>query len=219
MRSWALVVFGIILSSLIVSSLIYQHQMRSSPSPAPSASPLTSPFPIPSISVSPAPELSPSPNVNNPDQPDLTADANGLSRATVVLNTSQGIIKFKFYSNDAPQTVKRFVELIQSGFYNGLSFHRVIPKFVIQSGDPTGRGSGGSGEKIKAEFNERKHVEGTIAMARGEDINSADSQFYISLGEHPHLDHKYTVFGQVTEGIDVAKSIKVGDKILSVTIQ
>jgi cyclophilin family peptidyl-prolyl cis-trans isomerase len=111
------------------------------------------------------------------------------------------------------------VELINQGFYNGLAFHRVEPDFVIQGGDPLGSGMGGSGTKLKAEFNTRKHVEGTVAMARARDPDSADSQFYISLGTHPHLDRNYTVFGQVIEGIDVARKIRVGDKMTSVVIQ
>ena len=150
---------------------------------------------------------------------DLNTDSSGLSKATVVLTTTKGVIKYKFYSKDAPKTVARMVELIQQGFYNGLTFHRVVPGFVIQGGDPSGNGTGGSGQKLPAEFNERRHVEGTVAMARAADPNSADSQFYISLGRHPHLDRSYTVFGQVTEGQDVAKQIAVGDRMTSVTIE
>ena len=129
------------------------------------------------------------------------------------------MIKFKFYSNDAPKTVKRILELIHKGFYSGLTFHRVIPGFIIQGGDPLGNGTGGSGQKLDAEFNGHKHIEGAVAMARAADPNSADSQFYISLGTHPHLDRNYTVFGQVIEGFDVAKKIKIGDKISSIIVQ
>ena len=111
------------------------------------------------------------------------------------------------------------IELIGKGFYNGLTFHRVVPGFVIQGGDPVGNGTGGSGQKMKAEFNNRRHLEGTLAMARAADPDSADSQFYICLGTLPHLDHNYTVFGQVVEGMDVARMIKVGDKMLSFSIQ
>jgi cyclophilin family peptidyl-prolyl cis-trans isomerase len=149
----------------------------------------------------------------------LNTDSNGLSQATVVLTTTKGVIKYKFYAKDAPKTTARIVELIQQGFYNGLTFHRVVPGFVIQGGDPIGNGTGGSGQKLSAEFNERRHLEGTVAMARAADPNSADSQFYISLGRHPHLDRSYTVFGQVTEGMDVAKQIAVGDRMTSVTIE
>lgn len=151
--------------------------------------------------------------------PDLTIDSNGLSKATATLTTPKGVVKFKFYTQDAPATVKRIVELINSGYYNGLTFHRVVPGFVIQGGDPTGTGSGGSGQKLKAEFNDRKHVLGAIAMARTADPNSADSQFYITLGTHPHLDHQYTVFGQVIEGMEVVQKIQMGDKMTTITIE
>jgi len=150
---------------------------------------------------------------------DLTTDSSGLSKSTVVMTTTKGVIKYKFYSKDAPKTVARMVELIQQGFYNGLTFHRVVPGFVIQGGDPVGNGTGGSGQKLPAEFNERRHVEGTVAMARSSDPNSADSQFYISLGTHPHLDRSYTVFGQVIEGQNVARQITVGDRMTTVTIE
>ncbi len=151
--------------------------------------------------------------------PDFTVDANGLSKATVVMKTTEGVIRFKFYPNDAPNTSKRIAELINQGFYNGLSFHRVVPGFVAQGGDPTGTGAGGSGTRLKAEFSDRKHVDGTVAMARAADPDSADSQFYIVLGTHSHLDHSYTVFGQLIEGIDVAHKLQVGSKMLSVVIE
>src|SRR5690606_13558453 len=106
----------------------------------------------------------------------------GLSRAVAAIRTEHGVIRFRFYSEDAPNTVKRIVELINQGFYDGLKFHRVIPGFVVQGGDPQGIGVGGSGQNLKAEFNQRKHVEGTVAMARAADPDSADSQFYIALG-------------------------------------
>ena len=149
----------------------------------------------------------------------LETDTQGLSQATAVIQTTRGRIKFKFYTKDAPNTVHREAELIQSGFYNGLIFHRVVPGFVVQGGDPTGNGTGGSGVKQKAEFNSRKHIPGAVAMARSSDPNSADSQFYITLGTHPHLDSSYTVFGQVVEGQEVANQIQVGDRMTSFTIE
>jgi cyclophilin family peptidyl-prolyl cis-trans isomerase len=152
-------------------------------------------------------------------QPDLTVDEAGLSKAVVTIETDKGMIKFRFYAKDAPNTVARIVQLIQSNFYNGLTFHRVVPDFVIQGGDPNGNGTGGSGQKLKAEFNSRKHVEGTVAMARANDPDSADSQFYIALGPIPHLDGSYTVFGQVSEGLEVMKKIVIGDKMTKVTVQ
>ncbi|NDD91109.1 peptidylprolyl isomerase [bacterium] len=152
-------------------------------------------------------------------QVDLNTDSLGLSKSTVIITTTKGVMKYKFYSKDAPKTVARMVELIQQGFYNGLTFHRVVPGFVIQGGDPSGNGTGGSGKKLPAEFNSRRHVEGSVAMARAADPNSADSQFYISLGRHPHLDGQYTVFGQLVEGQSVASQIAVGDRMTSVTIE
>jgi cyclophilin family peptidyl-prolyl cis-trans isomerase len=152
--------------------------------------------------------------------PDLTVDpATGLSKAVTTITTPKGAIKFRFYSKDAPKTVERIVALVQSGFYNGLTFHRVEPGFVIQGGDPNGNGTGGSGQKLKAEFNTRKHLAGTVAMARAQDPDSADSQFYIALDALPMLDEKYTVIGQVSEGMDVVRAIAVGDKMTSVTVQ
>lgn len=151
--------------------------------------------------------------------PDLTVDANGLSKATAVLTTEHGAIRFKFYPEDAPNTVKRIIELINSGFYNGLTFHRVVPNFVVQGGDPEGTGVGGSGQKMKAEFNKRKHTEGAVAMARASDPNSADSQFYITLSPQPHLDGNYTVFGQVVEGMDVVRKLEPGDQMQKVFIE
>lgn len=150
---------------------------------------------------------------------DLNVDANGLSNATVVITTNKGVIKYKFYSKDAPNTVARMVELINQGFYNGLTFHRVEPNFVVQGGDPLGNGTGGSGRKLKAEFNKRKHVEGTVAMARAADPDSADSQFYITIGKYPHLDGNYTVFGQVIDGMGVVRSLQPGDKMTTLVIQ
>jgi peptidylprolyl isomerase len=149
----------------------------------------------------------------------LETNSEGLSKATAVIQTTRGKIKFKFYTKDAPNTVHREAELIQSGFYNGLVFHRVVPGFVVQGGDPTGSGMGGSGLKQKAEFNSRKHIPGAVAMARSQDPDSADSQFYISLGTHPHLDGSYTVFGQVVDGQDVANQLQMGDRMTTFTIE
>lgn len=163
---------------------------------------------------------------------DLTPDAAGLSKAVVVMKSSRGTIRFKLYSKDAPKTAKRFVELVQSKFYNGLTFHRIEPGFVVQTGDPKSKlkdptqvGSGGSGQKLKAEFNGRKHVRGTVAMARAVDPDSADSQFYITLGTFPHLDNNYTIFGQVVDygekqaDKDVLDRIRQWDEIIDIHIE
>ncbi|MCX5977864.1 MAG: peptidylprolyl isomerase [Coprothermobacterota bacterium] len=136
----------------------------------------------------------------------------------VTIETNKGIIKFVAYPDVAPNTVKNFVTLAQKGFYDGLTWHRVVEGFVIQGGDPNGNGSGGPGYSIKAEFGSRKHLDGTVAMARSSDPDSAGSQFYICLADQPGLDGKYTVFGQVTEGLDVVHQIAVGDTIIKVTV-
>ncbi|MBM4317395.1 MAG: peptidylprolyl isomerase [Deltaproteobacteria bacterium] len=134
----------------------------------------------------------------------------------LVIETNQGTIEAELYPKEAPKTVARILELAGKGFYNGLTFHRVVPGFVVQGGDPKGNGTGGSGQNLPAEFNSHKHVEGTLAMARAMDPNSADSQFYISLGAHPHLDNNYTVFGQVVKGMETVKKLAVGDKMTKV---
>ena len=150
--------------------------------------------------------------------PDLETDKNGLSLTEATLKTVHGDIVFRFYPQHAPQTVARIIELIQQEFYNGLTFHRVVPNFVIQGGDPDGTGMGGSGQKLKAEFNELQHIKGTVAMARAQDPDSADSQFYIALATLPHLDRNYTIFGQVIRGLDILTKVSQGDKILSLTL-
>lgn len=181
------------------------------PEPAPSAT-VAAPGPNPEATASAAPATA-------TGAPDLTADATGLSRATVTVTTSKGAIRYRFYPADAPKTVYRMIELIRGKFYDGLTFHRVVPGFVVQGGDPAGNGTGGSGQRLKAEFNSRKHVEGTLAMARAADPDSADSQFYIALGPQPHLDGAYTVFGQVVEGMDVVRRLVPGDQITSITVE
>ncbi len=148
----------------------------------------------------------------------MSTDSDGLSSTTATIRTVHGDIVFKFYPNEAPNTVTRISQLISEGFYDGLTFHRVVPNFVVQGGDPQGTGTGGSGQKLKAEFNDIQHVRGTVAMARAQDINSADSQFYIALSTLPHLDGQYTVFGQVVEGLELLDKITVGDKMLSVIL-
>jgi cyclophilin family peptidyl-prolyl cis-trans isomerase len=151
---------------------------------------------------------------------DLSPDAEGLSKAVATMTLeSGGVIKFRFFPNDAPNTVKRITQLISEGYYNGIKFHRVIPGFMAQGGDPTGTGTSGSGVKLKAEFNKRKHVPGILSMARAQDPNSADSQFFIMTGTHPHLDGSYTAFGMVVSGQEHVEKIKKDDKIATWTIE
>ena len=124
-----------------------------------------------------------------------------------------GIIKLELDGQTAPETVRNFVDLVNQGFYNGLTFHRIIDGFMIQGGDPTGTGTGGSNKKIKGEFasngheNNISHVRGVISMARSGDPNSASSQFFIVHEDSTYLDGKYAAFGHVTEGIEVVDKI------------
>jgi len=128
-------------------------------------------------------------------------------------------IRLEFFPEDAPKTVENFVTLAKKGFYNGLTFHRVVPDFVVQGGCPKGDGTGGPGYQIKAEFNKQKHVRGSVAMARSQHPDSAGSQFYITYGATPHLDGNYTVFGKVVSGMEHVDRIKQGDRMTTVAIE
>lgn len=125
------------------------------------------------------------------------------------MTTEMGKLTCIFYYDVAPLTVDSFLDLGQGGFYDGLTFHRVVPGFVIQGGDPRGDGTGGPGYSVAAEFNTRPHKEGALSMARSSDPNSAGSQFFVCLdyAGTQQLDGKYTVFGQVTDGMDAVKKI------------
>ena len=122
----------------------------------------------------------------------------------------KGVVKIQTFPNKAPKTVKRITELAESGFYDGLTFHRVISGFMAQGGDPNGDGTGGSGTNIKEEFNDIKHERGIVSMARANDPDSADSQFFICYDTHPFLDGKYTVWGKVIEGMNLIDRIPEG---------
>ena len=128
-------------------------------------------------------------------------------RPEVVMETTMGIITLELFPDAAPKHVERFLDLVDDGFYNGLTFHRALKGSLIQGGDPRGDGTGNAGTTIPAEISNLQHLPGTLAMARGEDPNSASCQFYICLTQIPALDGKYTVFGQVVEGLDVADKI------------
>lgn len=127
---------------------------------------------------------------------------------TAVIETNMGDMKVELYESEAPVTVENFVSLAESGFYDGLTFHRIIKGFVIQGGDPKGDGTGGSERTIPLEINKNlTHVDGALAMARSADPNSASSQFYICDGPQHRLDGNYAVFGRVVEGMDVVRKI------------
>ena len=131
-----------------------------------------------------------------------------------IIKTNFGNIKFNLLPEIAPETVRNFTILAESGFYNETLFHRVIPKFMIQGGDPNTKksdksawGTGGPGYNIKAEFNSRSHLRGIVSMARSTDPDSAGSQFFVVTSDSTFLDRQYTVFGQVTDGMEIADKI------------
>lgn len=125
----------------------------------------------------------------------------------VTLETSMGKMTLELYHDVAPGHADSFLVLTKKGFYNGLKFHRVIDKFMIQGGDPNGDGSGGAGYTLKAEFSKLPHLEGTLSAARANDPNSASSQFFICLDAAPHLDGQYTIFGHLIHGYEVLHKI------------
>ena len=134
--------------------------------------------------------------------------------STAIIETNLGTIAFKLLPDLAPESVRNFEKLARDGFYNGTLFHRVIPGFMIQGGDPNTKsgnkntwGTGGPGHTIKAEFSSRSHHRGIVSMARAQDPNSAGSQFFIVTTDSTFLDRQYTVFGEVIEGMDVADKI------------
>lgn len=145
--------------------------------------------------------------------------------ATLRLETTRGPVVIRTRPDLAPNHVARIVELAGEGFYDGVPFHRVIEGFMAQTGDPTGTGMGGSGKHLKAEFNAGKHVRGTCSMARAQNPDSGDSQFFICFADAPFLDGQYTVWGEVVEGMDNVDQIKRGepvrdpDKITKMTVE
>ncbi len=139
-----------------------------------------------------------------------------------IIETERGIIVVELYPESAPKTVANFETLVNKGFYNGLTWHRVVPDFVIQGGDPDGTGAGGPGYTVPAEIKE-KHLRGSLATARtGDDVNpkrdSSGSQFYICLAPQPSLDGAYTVFGGVIKGMDAVDQIQKGDHMKKITL-
>ncbi|MBO0930444.1 peptidylprolyl isomerase [Fibrella sp. HMF5036] len=138
------------------------------------------------------------------------------------MRTNKGTMTIEFFEKDAPQTVANFVKLAKSGYYDGVKFHRVIPNFMIQGGDPTGTGSGGPGYNIPDELtgDNQYHDRGVLSMANTGRPNSGGSQFFICHNRQgtAHLDRKHTVFGKVVDGLDVIDQVQQGDKIESIAI-
>src|SRR5580698_9295805 len=139
--------------------------------------------------------------------------AQGDLENTLLLETSQGPVTIVMRPDLAPGHVARIKELVREGFYDGIVFHRVIDGFMAQTGCPQGTGTGGSGKKLKAEFNKEPHVRGTVSMARAQSPDSGDSQFFICFGDATFLDNQYTAWGKVTSGMDNVDKIKRGEPV------
>ena len=142
----------------------------------------------------------------------MSTQNDALAGETMLLETSQGQVEITMLPDMAPKHVARITDLVNDGFYDGIIFHRVIPGFMAQTGDPTGTGMGGSGENLDAEFTDYQYREGTVGMARAMNPNSADSQFFICFDGCGHLTGQYTVCGQVERGMDTVKKLAVGEQ-------
>jgi len=147
--------------------------------------------------------------------PAAQADGNN----TLIMELRTGMVTIEMRPDLAPNHVARIKELVRQGFYDGLKFHRVIAGFMAQTGDPRGDGTGGSGQKLKAEFTPTPFRRGIVGMARAQDPDSADSQFFIMLEASPQLDNKYTVWGEVVEGMEHIDRIKKGEPYLNGAVQ
>jgi peptidylprolyl isomerase len=132
---------------------------------------------------------------------------------TLILETSKGAVTIEMRPDLAPGHVSRIKELVREGFYDGIVFHRVIDGFMAQTGCPQGTGTGGSGKKLKAEFSKAKHVRGTVSMARAQNPDSGDSQFFICFADAPFLNGQYSVWGEVTAGMENVDKIKRGEPV------
>lgn len=175
--------------------------------------------------ASPSLELTP---MKFAERPELTIDPD--KKYTAIIETEKGTFRIQLKPDLAIQTVNSFVFLAREGYYDGVTFHRVLPGFMAQGGDPTGTGSGGPGYTLPAEFSDTPYVRGTVGMARAADPDSGGSQFFITFGERPNLNGQYTVFGEITEGMDVVDSLSPrdpdtdsnappGDVIISIKIE
>ena len=140
-----------------------------------------------------------------------------MSTSQVKVETSKGNFVIELYE-DTPLSTANFLKLVGEGFYDGLTFHRYEPGFVIQGGDPSGDGTGGSSDKVNLEVIGKSHSRGTLGMARSNDPNSASSQFFVNLADNTFLDDGYTVFGNVIEGMDVVDQLRAGDTMSKVTL-
>lgn len=167
----------------------------------------------------PATKKEPCPMLAPPQPDELPAYREEALASRVRIATDKGDMLLQLFPDDAPNHAAAFLKLAKAGFYDGTTFHRVEPGFVIQGGDPDGNGTGGPGYHLKAEFNSRPHLRGTLAMARASDPNSAGSQFYICLADARFLDGQYTVFGEMTDGFETLDKIRRGDVMRKVTVE
>lgn len=154
-----------------------------------------------------------------PSADEVSAATARARDVAVRIATDRGDLVVALFPDDAPAHVAAFLKLVEAGFYDGLTFHRVEPGFVVQGGDPNGDGTGGPGYRLPAEFNARPHVRGTLAMARAADPDSAGSQFYLCLDDARFLDGQYTVFGMLTDGYETLDAIRRGDVMRRLTVE
>ena len=150
------------------------------------------------------------------ESPPMTIDTSKQYTATI--DTEKGSIVLELFASDVPVTVNNFVFLARDGFYDGTTFHRVIPDFMAQGGDPTGTGTGGPGYKFADEFTKHSHVAGALSMANS-GPNTNGSQYFITYTPQPHLDHKHSRFGKLVLGEKVLKTLKNGDTVVKITIE
>lgn len=209
--------YGIVLAITALGSLNAGCQSRQAEAPKP-AETLKQPIPA-------APEAAPKEEkkMAKSFQEPKKSEVDPSKSYEAVIETEKGNIRVKLYAKEAPLSVTNFIQLAKGGFYEGLTFHRVEPGFVIQGGDPDGNGTGGPGYTVPAEIGQ-KHLKGALAWARtGDQVNperrSSGSQFYITLDATPFLDEGYTVFGQTIAGMEVVEQIRKGDKITKVVIE
>jgi peptidylprolyl isomerase/peptidyl-prolyl cis-trans isomerase B (cyclophilin B) len=154
-----------------------------------------------------------------PQADELPGFIEEANASQVRIETDKGDIVVQLFPDEAPNHSAAFLKLVKAGFYDGLTFHRVEPGFVVQGGDPDGDGTGGPGYRLKAEFNPRPHMRGALAMARSSSPDSAGSQFYICLEDARFLDGQYTVFGEMTDGFDALDALRRGDAMKKLTVE
>jgi cyclophilin family peptidyl-prolyl cis-trans isomerase len=213
---------GVLAGVLLVSAVLLAvscSQPESKPAPAPAATPAPAPAPMPQK----APGVK---KMQWDTPPPMTIDKN--KKYTAIMETVKGNLVLELFAKDVPKTVNNFVFLARQGFYDGTTFHRVIPDFMAQGGDPTGTGTGNPGYRFEDEFTSHTHIAGALSMANA-GANTNGSQFFICYTPQHGLDGRHTVFGQLTEGMDVLKKITPrdpsqnpqfeGDKIIRITIK